>query len=242
MSAPSGRNRLFIIIGAAVLGALAVSVVGGRKDSSKADVKATATSSVSTAAVATGDSTSSSAVSIDPNAPVGREPAELQTVEIVGETLATHDQKAATDLAVGKAAAKIVGYGLDGRPQTIDPADGKPKMVVFLAHWCPHCQREAPLITQWQKEGKLPADVTIYAVSTAVDKNGNNYPPSAWLKKIEWPNPVLADDSKRTAASTYGLSGFPFMVALRADGTVAARASGEKELEEFVALLNKAKG
>lgn len=238
MSATSGRNRLFIIIGAAVLGAIAVTFVSGRKDSSN---KETTTSSTSSGAVGVGaSSSSSSAVSIDPNAPIGREPAEVQTVVLSGESLPGFGE--GNDTAVGKPAPKIEGYSLDGRPQLIDPADGKPKMIVFLAHWCPHCQREAPLIVQWQKEGKLPTDIAIYAVSTSVDKSGANYPPSAWLNKIQWTNPVIADDSKFTAAKTYGLGGFPFMVAVKADGTIAARDSGEKELEAFLALMNKAKG
>ena len=24
---------------------------------------------------------------------------------------------------------------------TIDPADGTPKVIMFVAHWCPHCQK-----------------------------------------------------------------------------------------------------
>ena len=33
--------------------------------------------------------------------------------------------------------------GFDGAPLTIAPT-GKPMLVVFLAHWCPHCNAEIP--------------------------------------------------------------------------------------------------
>jgi hypothetical protein len=48
--------------------------------------------------------------------------------------------------------------------------------------------------------GTPPANLQIFAVSTAVDKNAGNYPPAAWLAKVAWSKPVLADDEKGTAA------------------------------------------
>ena len=39
--------------------------------------------------------------------------------------------------------------------------------------------------------------------------------------------PTLVDDAEATAANAYGLSGFPFAVAIDADGQVVARTSGE---------------
>jgi cytochrome c biogenesis protein CcmG, thiol:disulfide interchange protein DsbE len=113
-------------------------------------------------------------------------------------------------------------------------------VIFFIAHWCPHCQREVPLIVKWQQEGKLPTNLTYYAVSTAVDSKRANYPPSEWLAKEKWPFPVLADDKDSTAVTSFGLSGFPFFVVVNADGTIGGRASGEKELEELLAILAKA--
>ena len=38
-------------------------------------------------------------------------------------------------------------------------ADGRPKIVVFLAHWCPHCQAEVPRLVDWFGENGVPDDV-----------------------------------------------------------------------------------
>ena len=27
--------------------------------------------------------------------------------------------------------------------------DGRPKIILLFAHWCPHCQNEVPVVTEW---------------------------------------------------------------------------------------------
>ena len=49
------------------------------------------------------------------------------------------------------------GQSFDGTPLAINPGDGKPKLVVFVAHWCPHCQAEVPrVLVQWMASGAQP--------------------------------------------------------------------------------------
>jgi cytochrome c biogenesis protein CcmG, thiol:disulfide interchange protein DsbE len=220
-----GRSKIIVIVIAAVLGALAFSLLSGSKD------KAT---TATTAKPGAGTTTT-----VTPGQTPGAEPREIQVVTVAGDNLANLGDGA--DPALNKAAPKLSGYGTDGKPITIDPADGKAKVIFFIAHWCPHCQREVPLIAKWQKEGKLPTDLSYYTVSTSVQEKGPNYPPSAWLVREEWPFPVMADDKAGTAVKSYGFSGFPFFAVIRSNGTIAARASGEMDLEPFLELLAKAK-
>jgi hypothetical protein len=52
--------------------------------------------------------------------------------------------------------------------------------------------------------------------------------------------PVLADDEQSSAATAYGLSAFPFFVAVDAGGKVVARHSGEltpAQLDQLAAQL-----
>ena len=49
------------------------------------------------------------------------------------------------DVSVGLTAPTVEGADWEGNPVTIEP-DGTPKILVFLAHWCPHCQAEVPVI------------------------------------------------------------------------------------------------
>lgn len=165
---------------------------------------------------------------------------EVAAVEASGESLPELTGEP-TDPAVGRTPPTLSGQDFDGGPVTIDPGDGRAKIVAFVAHWCPHCQREVPLIQGWVDAGNLPEDVDLYAVSTDVRSDQNNYPPSAWLEREGWTGDVLLDDPDKTAASGWGLSGYPFLVFLDADGTVAYRASGgvpEAQLTQIVDALS----
>jgi thiol-disulfide isomerase/thioredoxin len=133
-----------------------------------------------------------------------------------------------------------VGQRFDGNPIAIT-GPGRPKVVVFIAHWCPHCQKEVPLLTQ-HLGGNLPADVDLYAVSTAAEEARGNYPPGRWLRAENWPVQTLLDDAQGSAAQAYGLSSYPFFVAVDASGTVVDRRAGELTTAEFDQLLAKAKG
>jgi thiol-disulfide isomerase/thioredoxin len=148
--------------------------------------------------------------------------------------LPTPDQ----DPAFGMTAPKLVGQSFDESEVVIDPEDGKPKVVVFLAHWCPHCQAEVPKIQQWIDDGNQPEGVEIIAVSTAVDDTKNNYPPSQWLDREGWTPDVMLDDDGSSALASYGQGGFPYFVMIGADGKVVQRGSGELPEAEWDAAVN----
>jgi hypothetical protein len=54
--------------------------------------------------------------------------------------------------------------------------------------------------------------------------------------------PTLADSDDKQAADAFGLSAFPFFVAVDASGEVVARTSGELTTEQFADLLDRARG
>jgi cytochrome c biogenesis protein CcmG, thiol:disulfide interchange protein DsbE len=166
-------------------------------------------------------------------------------VEVTGDKLpdapkATPENPNPTDGGIGKEAPTLVGQRFDGNPIAIT-GPGRPKVVMFVAHWCPHCQKEVPLLTK-HLGGNLPADVDLYAVSTGVDEAGGNYPPGQWLRNENWPVQTLVDDAQGTAAQAYGLGNYPYFVALDASGKVADRRSGELTAAEFDQLLARARG
>ena len=137
------------------------------------------------------------------------------------------------DPAVGMTIPEVTAPGGD------ISLDGKAKVLMFLAHWCPHCQAEVPLVQDWVDAGNLPADVELISVSTSIDPNRPNYPPDAWLEREGWTAPVIEDEGG-TVANAYGLPAFPFWVFVNADGTVAGRLTGEltmDQLDQIVASL-----
>lgn len=143
-----------------------------------------------------------------------------------------------TESAQGRTAPQVSGAGFDGETITLlEP--GTPTVVGFFAHWCPHCQAEVDELSRHLAATGLPADVNVMAVSTAVDSDQGNYPPSAWFESEGWPTPVLTDDAESAAARSYGLSGFPFWAIVDADGDLISRTAGgigPDQLDAFIEL------
>lgn len=134
----------------------------------------------------------------------------------------------------------LVGKDLDGNALTIGASDHQAKVIVFVAHWCPHCQREVPLLQRHLDHAPLPKGVELLTISTDVRPAAPNYPPQAWLARERWPTPVF-DDATNKVAKAYGLTSFPYFVVTDSDGRVLQRASGELTTKAFDALVERAR-
>jgi thiol-disulfide isomerase/thioredoxin len=138
------------------------------------------------------------------------------------------------------AAPTLKGEDFAGRAQSITN-DGKPRVMMFVAHWCPHCRAEVPRIQSWLDTNGTPSDVELWTVPTSTSSTRPNYPPSDWLVGAKWTVPVLVDDQDFKAAQAYGLTSFPYFVAVGADGNVVQRASGEISMDGFAKLIDAAR-
>ena len=172
----------------------------------------------------------------DQAVPAGVE--QVRPVEVEGTTLPTLTD--GQDPAIGMTAPVLRGASFDGTPETT-AGDG-PRLLLFVAHWCPHCRREVPLLVSWAASGGVPDGVDVRVISTAVEADAPNYPPSTWLEDEDVPWPVIADDAAGTGSLAMGLPGFPYFVLLRADGTVAWRGSGEIDPTELATTITTALG
>lgn len=168
---------------------------------------------------------------------------EQGTVTVEGEALPEYPADAglfadpATDPAVGKTPPTLTGQDFGGGSSTIVPG-GSPMIVIFAAHWCPHCQKEIPLIQEWIDGDNLPDGVQVHLVSTGVKADQNNYPPSDWLSTVGWSEQIMLDNPDQSAAQAYGLTGYPYLVFVGADGKVVQRASGELPIEQFATFAD----
>jgi cytochrome c biogenesis protein CcmG/thiol:disulfide interchange protein DsbE len=215
------RTRSLIVIAAvvavvAILGIVVAVVVGGGDDDGDDD---------------------DGGAAVEPYRPV--------TVE--GEPLAEFSEAVQAgdepDPAIGAQAPVVSGTDYAGTPITIDAASDGPTLVVLLAHWCPHCNDEIPVLNEWRDSGDVPDGLDIVGVSTAVSSDAPNYPPDEWLVDVDWQWPVLADDrppdeaSDPPAFAAYGGRGFPMMVLIGDDGTVLGRLSGEISADDLTTWL-----
>lgn len=139
----------------------------------------------------------------------------------------------ATDEFVGTEFPTITSTNFEGEEVSIE-ADGRAKVIYYLAHGCPFCQAEVPEVIDLVEEGLLPEDLDIYGVVTLTDPGQGEYPPSAWLENENWDFPVLLDDDVATAFNAAGSTGTPFIVALDGDNNILARVSGRIQPAEAV--------
>jgi len=165
---------------------------------------------------------------------------EFQNVVVVGDPLPKFGDGA--DTAIGMTAPVLEGFGFLGNEVTTTP--GTPMLLVFLAHWCPFCQKEVPVLVNWDSSGTVPDNLDVIAITTGTDEAQPNFPPSVWLANEKWPElwPVLVDNKDQTAANTFGLAGYPFMVLVGTDGKVLWRNSGEISAEALTEAVNAALG
>lgn len=209
---------------------LVIGLVVSREDGS--DEAAPATTATGTASPANDGAT--------PDVEREADPAAYGTVTVTGTPLPQVVEGAA-DVAVGMVVPELRGADFAGNPVEITN-DGRAKMIVFLAHWCPHCQRETPIIRDWRGTVTLPDNVDVYSVSTLVSADRVNYPPAPWLEAEQWNIPVIADDALDSAANAFGLHAVPFWVLVHTDGTLAGRGSGAvppETLTEIAGLLSQ---
>jgi thiol-disulfide isomerase/thioredoxin len=171
---------------------------------------------------------------------------QIRPVQVSGAPLPAFpgNEAASSDPAIGTAIPEVTGQSFDGTPVTIAPS-GNPQMLIFVAHWCPHCQAEVPVLSDWMNAGGLPADVELTTIATGTSADAPNYPPSEWLAEYSWPSPILADSEDQAAASAFGLPSYPYFVLVDGDGNVVARATGElttEQLDAAMDLLTQASG
>jgi len=169
---------------------------------------------------------------------------DSQPITVTGDSLPAFESGGGADPAVGLAAPVVDGLNFNGEKISLNSADGA-YMVVFLAHWCPHCNAEVPRLLQWKHSGAVPADLRVIGVATAVSPVSPNYPPAQWFSNKGWEWPVLVDEkigdaSPGKAAAAFGASGWPYFIIVGKDGKVKVRVSGEISVADLTDVVAKA--
>ena len=142
------------------------------------------------------------------------------------------------DGAVGQKAPTITGTSIAGERMTVEPGDGTPKAIAFLAHWCPHCQREVPTVVEWAGAGNAPDGVEIIGVATGIDRTRGNYPPHTWFERENWDFPTVVDGND-AARNAYGIPTYPGWVLVDGEGNVVMRWTGETSPEQLTQRIGQ---
>ncbi len=156
---------------------------------------------------------------------------------MTGSPLPRFVDETVTDAALGLPAPEVTGTDPTGETVTIS-ADGRAKIIVFLAHWCRVCQAKVPLVVDWLGGDPLPDDVDLYSISVFVSPTRDNYPPSDWLAREGWSAPVIMDDEAGTIAAYFGIDATPGRVFIDADGIVVGRFTGGLHTDDLDAIVD----
>jgi thiol-disulfide isomerase/thioredoxin len=157
--------------------------------------------------------------------PVVDESIAFGEVTVDGPNLPFVQDVAAGDQAIGVTAPTVSGGDWNGNSYTVGP-DGRPKVLVYLAHWCQFCDAEVPEVQRWLDAGNLPEDVDMYSFTIRSQRGRPDWPPQDWLDGYGWTVPTIMDDNLGSADIAYGVVGTPFYVVLDGDNTVLGRISG----------------
>ena len=145
-------------------------------------------------------------------------------------------ETADNDTAVGQPIPNI--RLTDGTSLTVEV----PTLFVFVADWCPHCNDEVPQLVAAIADGSFDG-VRVVLVATGSPSTRDQW--NAWLAEKGWTGDVLFDTNSGDRAPGQmafylGAPGYPFLVMLNSDGTVAARSVGSQPIADIVALTQTA--
>ena len=152
-------------------------------------------------------------------------------------------------LGVGSA---VPGFSLEdteGETISLESLQGKPVVIAFFAPWCPHCQDEAPRLSQIHGE----YGDRVHIVSISATPYGKDYGqsssriaqhPRITMDDLKWfkeefgvTYPLLFDPSVEIGTA-YQIASFPTTFILDADHRVVEIFVGGRPVEEFRTVLD----
>ncbi len=154
---------------------------------------------------------------------------------VTGDPLPAYAGQNDDNVAVGLPAPTFTGPNENSEIISLEK-NGNAKALIFLAHWCPHCQDEVPSVQEWIDTIGVPEGVEIIAVATSIDRGRDNYPPQEWLERESWSETQIYD-LDRKIGDAYGLTAFPYWVFLDNELNVKARRTGNLPQDAVGQLL-----
>lgn len=126
-------------------------------------------------------------------------------------------------LSVGSVVPDFSAPGLTGTTVRWSDRAGAPAVLAVWAPWCPHCQKEMPVLARLAEE--FPG-MKLITIVTAADLHPG---PTAteYMRSHALSFPVAVDDASGTIGSAMGVTGFPTVYYVARGGTVAATQVGE---------------
>ncbi len=115
---------------------------------------------------------------------------------------------------------------------SVGGGDAPATMLVFFATWCPHCQDEAPVISELESQYD-----GLRVVMVGIDGQDNPEKVREFVDRYDIESPAVYDPS---LGQLYSVSGYPTTYVLDGSGKVVGATSGEAPREVYEGWIEEA--
>jgi thiol-disulfide isomerase/thioredoxin/uncharacterized membrane protein YphA (DoxX/SURF4 family) len=138
-------------------------------------------------------------------------------------------------LPVGSEAPGFTAETVEGAVVSLDDnGEEEATMLVFFATWCPHCNNEAPIISELESQYE-----DLRVVMVGIDGRDDPSKVREFVERYDIKGPAIYQPSLGT---TYRVSGYPTIYVLDGDDEVVAAHSGEASREVYEEWIEEALG
>ena len=135
-------------------------------------------------------------------------------------------------IPVGDKAPPFTADTVDGGSVSVGNGNSGATMLVFFATWCPHCQAEAPTISELESQYD-----GLNVVMVGIDGEDDTGKVQQFVKEYDIQSPAVYAPSLGTE---YGISGYPTVYVLNGQNEVVGAHSGEAPREVYEGWIEEA--
>jgi thiol-disulfide isomerase/thioredoxin len=119
-----------------------------------------------------------------------------------------------------------------GGDVSVGDGSAEATMLVFFATWCPHCNNEAPIISDFEEQYE-----DLRVVMVGIDGRDNPEKVREFVQNYDIEGPAVYQPS---LGSTYQVSGFPTTYILNGNDEVVVAHSGEAPRSVYESWIEEA--
>jgi thiol-disulfide isomerase/thioredoxin len=146
-----------------------------------------------------------------------------------GESFTPNDEGL---IPVGERAPGFTAETVEGGSVSVGEGEARATMLVFFATWCPHCQDEAPVMSELESQYD-----GLRMVMIGIDGEDDPGKVQQFVEKYGIGSPAVYEPA---LGSEYGVSGYPTTYVLDGENRVVGAHSGEAPREVYEGWIEEA--
>jgi thiol-disulfide isomerase/thioredoxin len=135
-------------------------------------------------------------------------------------------------IPVGEQAPSFKAKTVEGGNVSVGPGEAQATMLVFFATWCPHCQDEAPVMSELESQYD-----GLRMVMVGIDGEDDAAKVRQFVEEYDIESPAVYEPE---LGPEYGVSGYPTTYVLDGENRVVGAHSGEAPREVYEGWIEDA--